>query len=300
MMSVHSFRGTRMSGTSAFIYMLLSVYFAGDVVGYKPVIIVHGLFDGSRELAHLTRFISKSHPGTNVTVIDLFDYEASLMPMWKQVQGFKQAVRSILQNAVDGVHLICFSQGGLVCRGIVSTLPDHNIHSFISLSSPQGGQYGDTEYLKYAFPKFLKRLVYKICYRSVGQKLSICNYWKDPHHIDQYVKGNDYLALLNSERLNPSAAVWKKNFLRIKKLVLIGGPDDGVITPWQSSHFGFYDENEEVVEMKDQDVYVKDVFGLKTLDARGDLVVCVFPGVKHTSWHSNEAVYYDCIDKWLT
>lgn len=27
---------------------------------------------------------------------------------------------------------------------------------------------------------------------------------------------------------------WKKNFLKIKKLVLIGGPDDGVITPWQS------------------------------------------------------------------
>jgi len=27
---------------------------------------------------------------------------------------------------------------------------------------------------------------------------------------------------------------FKENFLRIKNLVLIGGPDDGVITPWQS------------------------------------------------------------------
>ena len=77
-------------------------------------------------------------------------------------------------------------------------------------------------------------------------------------------------------------AEWKQNFLRIKKLVLIGGPDDGVITPWQSrlissvshvllncgesvavtcllcllsySQFGFYDDNETVVEMKNQDV----------------------------------------------
>jgi hypothetical protein len=32
--------------------------------------------------------------------------------------------------------------GGLICRGILSTLPDHNVHSFISLSSPQAGQYG--------------------------------------------------------------------------------------------------------------------------------------------------------------
>ena len=35
-----------------------------------------------------------------------------------------------------------FFTGGLVCRGILSTLSDHNVHSFISLSSPQAGQYG--------------------------------------------------------------------------------------------------------------------------------------------------------------
>lgn len=35
--------------------------------------------------------------------------------------------------------------------------------------------------------------------------------------------------------INPSlAAAWKRNLLRIERLVLIGGPDDGVITPWQS------------------------------------------------------------------
>ena len=29
-------------------------------------------------------------------------------------------------------------------------------------------------------------------------------------------------------------AEYKTNFLKIKRLVLIGGPDDGVITPWES------------------------------------------------------------------
>ncbi|KAJ8290154.1 hypothetical protein GJAV_G00009350 [Gymnothorax javanicus] len=253
-MSIFNFRESRRNRFSAWLHMLLGVFLAGQVAGYKPVIIVHGLFDGPKELLDLTRFINKSHPGTNVTVIDLFNYRFSLKPMWEQVQGFKQAVLPILQNAVDGVHLICFSQGGLVCRGIVSTLPDHNIHSFISLSSPQGGQYGDTDYLKHIFPKFLKKHVYQFCYHYLGRNVSICNYWKDPHHMDKYVKGNDFLAVLNNERLNPSAADWKKNFLNIKKLVLIGGPDDGVITPWQSSYFGFYDENEDIVEMKDQNV----------------------------------------------
>ena len=29
-------------------------------------------------------------------------------------------------------------------------------------------------------------------------------------------------------------ADYKKNFLALEQLVLIGGPDDGVMTPWQS------------------------------------------------------------------
>ena len=65
--------------------------------------------------AQFTLFISvsilQSHPGTNVTVIDLFDRSASLQPMWKQVEGFKAAIYPIMQNAADGVHFICYSQG---------------------------------------------------------------------------------------------------------------------------------------------------------------------------------------------
>ncbi|KAL6473781.1 hypothetical protein MHYP_G00173420 [Metynnis hypsauchen] len=253
-----------------------------------PVIIVHGLFDSSADFTNLNRFINQSHPGTNVSVIDLFDRSASLQPLWKQVEGFKEAIYPIMQNAADGVHLICYSQGGLVCRGILSTLPDHNVHSFISLSSPQAGQYGDTDYLKYLFPQFVKSKLYHVCYTSVGQMISICNYWNDPHHRDMYVNSSDYLALLNNERPNPNSTEWKQNFLRIKKLVLIGGPDDGVITPWQSSQFGFYDDNETVVEMKNQDVFLRDSFGLKTLYSRGDLEMCSVPGVQHIYWHSNE------------
>ena len=36
--------------------------------------------------------------------------------------------------------LIC--TGGLICRAVLETVPIHNVHNFISLSSPQGGQFG--------------------------------------------------------------------------------------------------------------------------------------------------------------
>lgn len=97
----------------------------------------------------------------------------------------------------------------------------------------------------------------KICYNSC------CFSCADPHHRSSYLQSNKFLALLNGDTphkdmkrkndltrpvckctlccmhkhntfLHFTSSVWRENFLRIKKLVLIGGPDDGVITPWQS------------------------------------------------------------------
>lgn len=34
-----------------------------------------------------------------------------------------------------------------MCRGLIETLPDHNIDTFIALSTPQGGQYGGKVYI---------------------------------------------------------------------------------------------------------------------------------------------------------
>ncbi|KAF7700252.1 hypothetical protein C0J45_11282 [Silurus meridionalis] len=290
---------TRDSGHFMLCVVLWSVVF-GIVDGYRPVIIVHGLFDGPKQFIQLSKFISETHPGTSVTTIDLYDDVASLKPLWLQVSGFSTQIKSIMENAKDGIHLICFSQGGLVCRGIIATLPEHNVHSLIFLSSPLSGQYGVTSYIKRAFPNCVTHFVYKLCYNFFGQKISICNFWNDPHQRERYLKSSKYLALLNGEIYHSKLPEWREHFLKIKKLVLIGGPDDGIITPWQSSQFGFFNSNETVVEMKYQDWYLRDVFGLKTLDSRGDVVQCVVSDVKHVFWHSNFTVYENCIEKWLT
>lgn len=73
-------------------------------------------------------------------------------------------------------------------------------------------------------------------------------------------------------------------------MVLIGGPDDGVITPWQSSQFGFYDKNETVVELRDRDEYKYDLIGLKTLDKQNKLVMHTVAGIPHFEWHKNVSI----------
>ncbi|XP_041843900.1 lysosomal thioesterase PPT2-A-like isoform X1 [Melanotaenia boesemani] len=216
------------------LLLLLLLLAAGCVHAYKPVIIVHGLFDGPKEFTNLTGFITKVHPETEVMTISQYDYKASVTTMWQQVKAFRNDIEKIMLKYPDGVHLLCFSQGGLICRGVLSTMPHHNVHTFIALSSPLAGQYGETSYLKRIFPDSVKKEVHVICYNKVGQIMSICNYWNDPHYRSSYLRKNNFLPVLNGENPPSKMSAWRENFLRIKKLVLIGGPDDGVITPWQS------------------------------------------------------------------
>ncbi|KAJ3597210.1 hypothetical protein NHX12_000739 [Muraenolepis orangiensis] len=289
----------RITATVVSVVLVVFGLGSGRPKGYRTVVIVHGIFDGPKQFRTLSSFITKAHPGTEVAVVDLYNDMSSLRPLWQQVRDFGRALTSIMTRSPDGVHLLCFSQGGLICRALLHTLPDHNVHTFISLSSPQAGQYGDTRYLRWLFPEVMKRSVFHVCYNRFGRKVSVCDYWNDPHHRERYVASSRFLALINAERDHALVQGWKENFLRIRKLVLIGGPDDDVITPWQSSHFGFYDGQEKIVEMRKQNYYMEDGFGLKTLDGRGGVELCQCSGVRHTSWHSNYSVFTSCIEPWL-
>ncbi|KAG0727573.1 Lysosomal thioesterase PPT2-B [Chionoecetes opilio] len=110
---------------------------------------------------------------------------------------------------------------------------------------------------------------------------------------------SNYLPYLNNEVNGSYNKEYRQNFIKLKQLVLIGGPDDGVITPWQSSHYGYFDSEENITEMRDQPFYQKDLFGLRTLDAAGKVKVYEVPGVYHTHWHHNMSVIKNCILPWL-
>ncbi|CAM5072302.1 unnamed protein product, partial [Eretmochelys imbricata] len=66
-------RPQRIWGALAPLFLLLPLGAA-----YKPVVVVHGLFDSPSDFSPLLHFINQTHPGTNVTVVDLFDHSQSL------------------------------------------------------------------------------------------------------------------------------------------------------------------------------------------------------------------------------
>uniref|UniRef100_K1RRS5 palmitoyl-CoA hydrolase n=1 Tax=Magallana gigas TaxID=29159 RepID=K1RRS5_MAGGI len=193
----------------------------------------------------------------------MFEKLCSLRPMWYQIGKINEQVREIMRGHPEGVHFVCYSQGGLLCRGIVSSM-NHNVHNFISLSSPQAGQYGN------------------------------------PHHQTLYRNYSVFLSHLDGSTPSPNMSEYKRNFLKLHRLVLIGGPDDDVVTPWQSSHFSFYDENENVVEMKKQKFFQDDSFGLQTLYNKKRVHIHTFPGVVHKKWYANRTVFNSAILPYLT
>lgn len=105
-----------------------------------------------------------------------------------------------------------------------------------------------------------------------------------------YYKYSKFLPYVNNETNSTNWATFKEGITKLKRLVLVGGPDDGVITPWQSSHFGYYDTNETVVEMRNRPIYKDDMIGLKTLDGSGRLTLITVPNVPHVEWHKNVSI----------
>lgn len=61
------------SGVTGLLYPLLVACLWAEVVGYKPVVIVHGLFDSSGDFKNLQRFINQvSDPGDRARLAFFF------------------------------------------------------------------------------------------------------------------------------------------------------------------------------------------------------------------------------------
>lgn len=149
------------------------------------------------------------------------------------------------------------------------------------------------------FPDLMEKTAFELFYSHVGQHTSVGNYWNDPHHQNLYYKYSNFLPYINNELPSTRSDMYKDGLLKLDNMILIGGPDDGVITPWQSSHFGYYDIFGDVVPMEFRDIYKKDRIGLKTLNKAGKLKILTFPGVHHFDWHLNTTVIEKAILPYL-
>ncbi|KAH8306755.1 hypothetical protein KR044_012578, partial [Drosophila immigrans] len=277
--------------------LILCVNLIG-INAYKPVVILHGVLSGAESMTLLVRHIEKLHPGTVVYNCDKFAGWYSLENDWWQVEQFKDYIDQIGRLHPEGIIVLGYSQGGLLARAAIQSLPNHNVKTFISLSSPQAGQYG-TSFLHLIFPDLAAMTAFELFYSRVGQHTSIGGYWNDPHKQSLYMKYSEFLPLINNEKISSNSTSFKMGMVRLNKLILIGGPNDGVITPWQSSHFSYFNESLDVVPFNKRKIFMDDLIGLKTLLEAEKLIIIVKPFVHHLSWHTNRKVINQVIMPYL-
>jgi palmitoyl-protein thioesterase len=82
----------------------------------------------------------------------------------------------------------------------------------------------------------------------------------------------------------------------VRKYVIYGSQHDGIVDPWQTQFFGFYDQNMKIIDMIDQDFYKRDTFGLQSLNRSGRLIIENIPNVEHLDW----VIRTDIIPRYLT
>jgi len=111
---------------------------------------------------------------------------------------------------------------------------------------------------------------------------------------------NIFLPIVNNQVQSDSSKRYKTNFLSAKKHVFFASPADGTVIPWQTCHFGFYDNSENMVPMEKQTIYTQDLFGLQTSDSRGTLQRIVVDGIEHSDWLFNKDNFVKNVLPFLT
>jgi len=284
------------------LLIVLLTAFASQALGTKVGIIhMHGLIESYREHFGFKTFIEKE-TGIPVHLINRYNYLSSLSPLKYQAENILEDVK-VIAAQYDQVIAVGYSQGGLIWRSMIEMWDDHNVVLFISLASPQHGVYGTPPILEKFIP-FLDRFsrsrkAYLIAYSRLGQALSFFNYYLDPTNYDLYLKRNKFFSELNNEAGTPAEKEQrKKNFLKLSQVVLVGGPGENVIDPWQSTVFGYYTKygfNKGMFPMEESRLFINDLFGLRSLAERGDLMKCIYPGISHLQFRHDHNMLRRCV-----
>lgn len=183
---------------------------------------------------------------------------------------------TIFQGEFD---LIGFSQGTIMSRYIIQNCNlTGTVRNFISFGGPLNGQYPPScsWYDVYCIAKnFMDSQ--KVYTDEIQSTWAPASYWRDPAHYQNYIQHSSWLAEANNE-INFSEDR-RQRMLDLNRALFIKWDDEEVISPPESSWWGGYDENFNVIDRFHSDVYTNDLIGIKTLEEENRAIFVNIPGV---------------------
>ncbi|GKT27608.1 Lysosomal thioesterase PPT2 like protein [Aduncisulcus paluster] len=266
---------------------------------------MHGIHDTSADMVKMQSWIKEASPDTYVLNVELGDgvFDSIFGDITKWALDFIEIVGTDeVISEFGSFNLICHSQGNMFCLyylGMYNSsfakeqLPDYDLDSFptvynyMSLAAPAAGYFGDNSMFQFMGLETndVARLAGSLFYTPSILQLLVnpSGYWRDPMHLDVYRQLSLFLPILNNEISHPDFALNKQNRMSLNYYKMFGSPNDGVISPYQSTWYGYFKEGtlEEFVTAEETDTWEN--VGLKDLDEAGKLEF-VDSGFYHTDY----------------
>lgn len=180
------------------------------------------------------------------------------------------------------------SQGALLARYVIENCSTSK--RYVSIGGPQMGVADLPKCIIPGVCSVLNWVTRELVYFSFIQNfVGPAGYFKDPYHYQRYLEGSTFLADLNNER--NASAFRKQNFLNLEKALFVMFSDDTMIFPKETAHFGFYNEQGNVINFNETDFYTNDYIGLKQLNEENKVDFITFAG-EHLQFNRDQIDQY--------
>eukprot|EP00884_Botryococcus_braunii_P007153 jgi/Botrbrau1/16439/Bobra.0142s0035.1 len=277
-----------------YVVLIIAIFKCGVIgtVVPLPVVLWHGMGDsccGNHSIGAVAERIRHALPGTFVYSIatGASEFEDIYSTYIGNVNIQVTKVCNLLQNISElrnGFNAVGFSQGGQFLRAVVQRCQHSGlkVHTLVTL----GGQHQGIMNVPECWEPSVNATPTSVC-KAMQEALAYgaylpwirdniiqAQYFKDPYNLPSYLAYNPFLPDINNE-LPAKNTTYKDNLASLERLVLFKFSKDLIVVPRESSWFGFYN-GQQLVDLKDSDLYKEDWIGLRELDESGrlDLVEC--------------------------
>ncbi|KAI8611005.1 Alpha/Beta hydrolase protein [Chytriomyces sp. MP71] len=173
----------------------------------------------------------------------------------------------------NGFSAIGFSQGGLFLRAYAETCLDgpriHNLVTFGTAhmgvaDAPKCRDKNDANCL------LMRALFRNGAYLNWVQHRSVqAQYFNDPQNQEGYLSSNIFLPFVNNQVASKKSSQYKAGIQALEKLALVRFASEETVVPAESSWFGYYDADLNIVNMENQTLYIEDWLGIRWLNENG-------------------------------